>query len=51
MPSPYRNIIEMINIINYFRALPHVVWDYYLNGCSVRLLNPQVIHLIYLFIH
>lgn len=23
------------------RAHPHVVWDYYLNGCSVRLLNPQ----------
>lgn len=23
------------------RALPHLVWDYYLNGCSIRLLNPQ----------
>ncbi|CAH2047574.1 unnamed protein product, partial [Iphiclides podalirius] len=23
------------------RAYPHVVWDFYLNGCSVRLLNPQ----------
>ncbi|GBP72357.1 Bifunctional lysine-specific demethylase and histidyl-hydroxylase NO66 [Eumeta japonica] len=23
------------------RALPHVVWDYYLNSCSIRLLNPQ----------
>ncbi|XP_068633861.1 bifunctional lysine-specific demethylase and histidyl-hydroxylase NO66 [Battus philenor] len=23
------------------RALPHLVWDFYLNGCSVRLLNPQ----------
>ena len=23
------------------RALPSVVWDYYENGCSVRLLNPQ----------
>lgn len=23
------------------RAHPHVVWDYYLNGCSIRLLNPQ----------
>lgn len=23
------------------RALPSVVWDYYSNGCSVRLLNPQ----------
>ncbi|XP_015518365.2 ribosomal oxygenase 1 [Neodiprion pinetum] len=23
------------------RALPSVVWDYYANGCSVRLLNPQ----------
>lgn len=23
------------------RAYPHLVWDYYLNGCSVRLLNPQ----------
>ncbi|XP_041979906.1 bifunctional lysine-specific demethylase and histidyl-hydroxylase NO66 [Aricia agestis] len=23
------------------RAHPHLVWDYYLNGCSVRLLNPQ----------
>lgn len=23
------------------RALPHVVWDFYLNGCSVRMLNPQ----------
>lgn len=23
------------------RALPSVVWDYYMNGCSVRLLNPQ----------
>lgn len=23
------------------RALPSVVWDYYMNGCSVRFLNPQ----------
>ena len=23
------------------RALPSVVWDYFLNGCSVRMLNPQ----------
>ncbi|OXU22966.1 hypothetical protein TSAR_011739, partial [Trichomalopsis sarcophagae] len=23
------------------RALPSIVWDYYANGCSVRLLNPQ----------
>ncbi|KAL6442849.1 hypothetical protein ACFW04_002719 [Cataglyphis niger] len=23
------------------RALPSVVWDYYRNGCSVRMLNPQ----------
>jgi len=23
------------------RALPSVVWDYYQNGCSVRMLNPQ----------
>lgn len=23
------------------RALPSIVWDYYKNGCSVRLLNPQ----------
>lgn len=23
------------------RAHPHIVWDYYLNGCSIRLLNPQ----------
>ncbi|XP_017878753.1 ribosomal oxygenase 1 [Ceratina calcarata] len=23
------------------RAHPNVVWDYYRNGCSVRLLNPQ----------
>lgn len=23
------------------RAHPHTVWDYYSNGCSVRLLNPQ----------
>ncbi|XP_022914586.2 ribosomal oxygenase 1 [Onthophagus taurus] len=23
------------------RAVPASVWDYYLNGCSVRLLNPQ----------
>lgn len=23
------------------RAHPHLVWDFYLNGCSVRLLNPQ----------
>ncbi|KAM4043107.1 ribosomal oxygenase 1 isoform 1-T1 [Anomaloglossus baeobatrachus] len=23
------------------RALPMVVWDYYKNGCSLRLLNPQ----------
>ncbi|KAG9484174.1 hypothetical protein GDO78_009863 [Eleutherodactylus coqui] len=23
------------------RALPLVVWDYYKNGCSLRLLNPQ----------
>lgn len=23
------------------RALPAIVWDYYLNGCSVRILNPQ----------
>ncbi|XP_058804291.1 ribosomal oxygenase 1 [Phymastichus coffea] len=24
------------------RALPSIVWDYYANGCSIRLLNPQV---------
>ncbi|KAM3956444.1 bifunctional lysine-specific demethylase and histidyl-hydroxylase NO66 [Aphomia sociella] len=23
------------------RAHPYVVWDYYVNGCSIRLLNPQ----------
>ena len=23
------------------RAYPSVVWDYYLNDCSVRMLNPQ----------
>ncbi len=23
------------------RALPSIVWDYYANGCSVRMLNPQ----------
>ncbi|KAK3092611.1 hypothetical protein FSP39_004927 [Pinctada imbricata] len=23
------------------RAFPSIVWDYYQNGCSVRLLNPQ----------
>ncbi|OAD57531.1 Lysine-specific demethylase NO66 [Eufriesea mexicana] len=23
------------------RAIPSVVWDYYMNGCSVRMLNPQ----------
>lgn len=23
------------------RAHPHLVWDYYVNGCSIRLLNPQ----------
>lgn len=23
------------------RAQPHLVWDFYLNGCSIRLLNPQ----------
>ncbi|XP_076299257.1 bifunctional lysine-specific demethylase and histidyl-hydroxylase NO66 isoform X2 [Lasioglossum baleicum] len=23
------------------RAVPSVVWDYYANGCSVRMLNPQ----------
>lgn len=23
------------------RARPSVVWDYYLNDCSVRMLNPQ----------
>lgn len=23
------------------RAHPHLVWDFYLNGCSIRLLNPQ----------
>lgn len=23
------------------RAYPHLVWDFYLNGCSIRLLNPQ----------
>ncbi|CAH4033928.1 unnamed protein product [Pieris brassicae] len=23
------------------RAHPHLVWDFYLNGCSLRLLNPQ----------
>ncbi|XP_075975429.1 bifunctional lysine-specific demethylase and histidyl-hydroxylase NO66 [Anticarsia gemmatalis] len=32
------------------RAHPHLVWDFYLNGCSVRLLNPQTfipkIHLL-----
>lgn len=23
------------------RARPHVVWDFYMNKCSIRLLNPQ----------
>ncbi|XP_026748823.2 bifunctional lysine-specific demethylase and histidyl-hydroxylase NO66 [Galleria mellonella] len=23
------------------RAHPYLVWDYYVNGCSIRLLNPQ----------
>lgn len=23
------------------RAVPSVVWDFYANGCSVRILNPQ----------
>ena len=23
------------------RALPSIVWDYYENGCSIRMLNPQ----------
>ena len=23
------------------RARPHVVWDFYMNQCSIRLLNPQ----------
>ncbi|XP_014204678.1 bifunctional lysine-specific demethylase and histidyl-hydroxylase NO66 isoform X1 [Copidosoma floridanum] len=23
------------------RAVPSVVWDYFLNGCSIRLINPQ----------
>lgn len=23
------------------RAVPTIVWDYYSNGCSVRMLNPQ----------
>lgn len=23
------------------RALPSIVWDYYMNGCSIRMLNPQ----------
>lgn len=23
------------------RAVPLVVWEYYINGCSVRMLNPQ----------
>ena len=23
------------------RAMPPVVWDYYQNGCSIRLINPQ----------
>ncbi|XP_053604403.1 bifunctional lysine-specific demethylase and histidyl-hydroxylase NO66 [Plodia interpunctella] len=23
------------------RAHPYIVWDYYMNGCSIRLLNPQ----------
>lgn len=23
------------------RAYPHLVWDFYLDGCSIRLLNPQ----------
>ncbi|KAM4771860.1 ribosomal oxygenase 1-like [Rhinophrynus dorsalis] len=27
------------------RALPLVVWDYYKNGCSLRLLNPQTFSL------
>lgn len=26
------------------RAHADVVWDYYRNGCSVRLLNPQTYH-------
>ncbi|XP_069464022.1 ribosomal oxygenase 1 [Ambystoma mexicanum] len=27
------------------RALPFVVWDYYKNGCSLRMLNPQTFSL------
>lgn len=26
------------------QAYPSVVWDYYNNGCSLRLLNPQIFH-------
>ncbi|KAL5235362.1 hypothetical protein ACI65C_002772 [Semiaphis heraclei] len=34
------NVRETHNPVG--RAQPHVVWDYYTNGCSVRLLNPQL---------
>lgn len=26
------------------RATPAILWDYYANGCSIRLLNPQTYH-------
>lgn len=34
------NVRETHNPVG--RAHSHVVWDYYNNGCSVRLLNPQL---------
>lgn len=34
-------IRETHNPAGTIRALPSVVWDYYLNDCSVRMLNPQ----------
>lgn len=41
-------LLKSITIMNFNssfdslgRAQPHVVWDYYSNGCSIRMLNPQ----------
>lgn len=38
--SYINNVRETHNPVG--RAFPHVVWDYYNNECSIRLLNPQL---------
>lgn len=37
-------VLKELNFLQAGRAHAAVVWDYYRNGCSVRLLNPQTYH-------